>query len=90
MVEQVLERAIGDLVIPMLILFGGAAAVVAVVARIGGRLLRRHAPAWMVGPGGFLIDTTGRLGLLQLPPDRQLFHHGGHQGPGSDGDGGRC
>ncbi|MCL4186820.1 MAG: hypothetical protein KJZ85_04375 [Rhodobacteraceae bacterium] len=89
MVEQLLEHAVGHVAIPMLVLFGGAAAVVLVVARIGGRLLRRHAPAWMVGPGGFLIDTTGRLGLLQLPPDGHQHHHLSHHGGGPEG-GGPC
>ncbi len=37
-------------------------------------LLLRFAPRWLVGPNGFLIDTRGRLGILQMH-DPQLLEH---------------
>lgn len=47
------------------LLFGGVLAL----RWLGLRLLHRFAPAWMVGPAGVLIDTTGRLGMLQMHED---------------------
>lgn len=38
------------------------------------RLLYRFAPAWAVGPNGLLIDTRGKLGLLQMQ-DGDVMHH---------------
>ncbi|PLL11994.1 hypothetical protein C0V75_13970 [Tabrizicola sp. TH137] len=51
------------------LLFGGAA----VLVWLGRALLMRFAPKWMVGPGGFLIDTRSRLGLFQMQ-DKALEH----------------
>ena len=52
------------------LMIGGAVALV----WLGRAILMRFAPSWMVGPGGFLIDTRSRLGLFQLQ-DRGLEQH---------------
>lgn len=75
MFDLIVERAVVDLVVPGLALFAAAALVLHLARRIGGPLLRRHAPAWLVGPGGVLIDTTGRLGILQMEPDTPPLAH---------------
>jgi hypothetical protein len=51
--------------------FGSFIGAVIAVVWLGRMLLLRFAPKWMVGPGGFLLDTRGRLGLLQMQ-DRGL------------------
>jgi hypothetical protein len=50
--------------------------------------LHRFAPDWLVGPGGFLIDTTPNsgLGVLQMRP-RQ---HWPSDPPTGGGGEGRC
>ena len=50
------------------VLIGGTLLVRAILLA----LLHRFAPAWLVGPGGFLIDTTPNsgLGILQMRPRR--------------------
>lgn len=51
-----------DLILNLALLFGSALAVL----WLGRVILFRFAPASAVGPGGFLIDTTGRLGAFQM------------------------
>lgn len=64
-----------------------------VIVWLGRALLLRFAPQWMVGPGGFLIDTRSRLGLLQMQ-DRELEQwrniHDAHQGPSGPPTDTRC
>ncbi|MFN4158781.1 MAG: hypothetical protein ACK4GO_10310 [Gemmobacter sp.] len=52
-------------------------AALAVLRWLGLRLLYRFAPVWAVGPNGFLIDTTGRLGVWQMG-DGHLNPRGDH------------
>jgi hypothetical protein len=54
---------------------------------VGLRLLHRFAPEWAVGPGGFLIDTRGRLGLLQMRGENLHDHSGPFDSPGGGGRG---
>jgi hypothetical protein len=65
------------------LLFSGAAVVLLVLRWLASRLL----PASLVGPGGFLIDTTrSRLGILQMRPRRHPWPSGPEGGNGGDGD----
>ena len=73
------DAALLDLLRQFVLPAAAILAAVMLVRRSALRLLHRHAPAWLVGPGGFLIDTTGRLGLWQMRPD----HH--ELPPGRDG-----
>ena len=59
------------------LMFAGTAALV----WLGRAVLVRFAPKWMVGPGGFLIDTRSRLGLFQLQ-DRGLEQYRERHGLG--------
>lgn len=87
MFDQIVERTLVDLVVPGLVLFGSAAVLLHLARRIGGPLLRRHAPARLVGPGGILLDTTGRLGILQMEPDTPPPSHPDGTSAGDDGGG---
>ena len=62
------------------LLFGGAAVLVWALRA----LMLRFLPDSLAGPGGMLIDTTGRLGLFQMWHD----HDRRDWADGSDGDGG--
>jgi hypothetical protein len=70
------------LILNVALLFLGALAV----RWVALRLLYRFAPEWAVGPGGFLIDTRGRLGIFQMRQGN-IHSHGG-DGDASGGGGG--
>ena len=67
-----------DLLIGAAALFGGVAALFLCLRA----LLLRFAPRWMAGPGGLLIDTRGRLGLLQMRERHDRWPDGGGGGDG--------
>jgi hypothetical protein len=73
-----------DLILNGMLLFGAFFAVL----WIGRVILFRFAPPWAVGPGGFLIDTTGRLGAFQMH-DAETFNRMNAETPPSV-DHGRC
>ena len=83
--DAILSEMIVTFLLPAAALFGAAA----VLLLVGRWLLLRFAPRWLVGPNGFLIDTRGGLGILQMH-DAQLMEHqrrvemldrGGDDGP---------
>lgn len=64
---------IGGLVLNCGILFLGAA----ILRWLALRALCRIAPVWAEGPEGYLIETQGRLGLLQMHQTRHRPACGG-------------
>jgi hypothetical protein len=71
--------------IEKLVLNGGLLFLGVVAIRwLGLRLLYRFAPAWAVGPGGVLIDTRGRLGILQMRTGHMHRHDAGTDPGGGD------
>ncbi len=74
-----------DLILNGMLIFGSALAVL----WLGRVILFRFAPPWAVGPGGFLIDTTGRLGVFQMH-DAQAINHLSGADASRTGDTGHC
>lgn len=73
---------------PLVLLFGGAWVALRLLRGLALRVL----PDWLAGPGGLLIDTSGRrMGMF----DRDWHRAGSHDAPWNRGAGpndgdGRC
>ncbi|TNF62776.1 MAG: hypothetical protein EP307_06305 [Rhodobacteraceae bacterium] len=68
--DAILSEMMTTFLLPAAALFGAGAALLMVLRW----LLMRFAPRWMVGPNGFLIDTTGGLGIFQMR-DTQMMDY---------------
>lgn len=89
--DAVLNHFYHTLFWPMVLIFGGAWAVLRVLRWLAFRLL----PVWLVGPNGLFFDTSGnRLGMFDRTWRRPGWQDdpwqrggGGHHGSGGSGGG---
>lgn len=66
------------------LIIAGGAILLTVAGWALKRLMLAVLPSWLVGPGGFLIDTRGRLGILQMDDHHHSLGPDAGRGSGTE------